>query len=120
MQQLLWIETLLKLSGGIVLIAMPRLAIKLLGLPFGDNAFWPRLLGGVLIGLAGAFYMEGAVAGSKGLGLGGAILINLAAAGAVAGHIVLNRSSGASRGRLILWLLVALLFLLSLIEIAHV
>lgn len=120
MQQLLWIETLLKLSGGIVLLAMPRLAIRLLGLPSGDSSFWPRLLGGVLIGLAGALYLEGATTGSKGLGMGGAVLINLAAAGAVAGHVALNRATGTARGRLVLWLLVALLFLLSLIEIAHV
>jgi hypothetical protein len=117
-QQLLWIETVLKLAGGFVLLVTPGLAIKVLGLPRGDT-FWPRLLGAVLIGIGGACYIGGAVPGAKGLGLAGAILINLAAASAIAAHLVLHRSGPSARGSAILWLLVGLLFVLSLAEIAR-
>lgn len=120
MQQLLWIETILKLAGGLVLLVSPRLAIKALGLPAGESAFWPRLLGAVLIGMAGGFYIEGAWSGSKGIGLAAAILVNLAGASTVAAQLVLARAAPTQRGAAVLWLLVALLFFLSLLEIANV
>src|SRR5690606_34240878 len=119
-QQLLWIETILKLSGGLVLLTMPRVAVKVLGLPAGDSSFWPRLLGAVLIGMAGGFYIEGARADSKGLALAAAILVSLAAAGTVAAQLVIMRSAPTQRGAAVLWLLVALLFFLSLLEIASI
>ena len=120
MQQLLWIETVLKLSGGLVLLVAPRLAIAMLGLPPGAGAFWPRLLGGMLAGMAAALYIEGAMPGSKGLGLAGVVVINLAAATVVAGQLAIRKVSPSGRGSIILWLLVALLFVLSLVEIAYV
>jgi len=109
----------MKLAGGVALLAAPRIVIKLLGLPVSDpSAFWPRLLGGVLVGIAGALYIEGALSGSKGLGLAGAIIVNLAAAAVVAGELVLRRGAPTVRGRYALWALAALLFAVSLAEIA--
>lgn len=119
MQQLLWIETVLKLAGGLVLLVAPRVAIAMLGLPPGAGAFWPRLLGGVLVGIAAALYIEGALPGSKGLGLAGVVMINLAAATIAAGQLATRKASPSARGTIVLWLLVALLFLLSLVEIAY-
>ena len=80
MLQLLWIETLLKLVFGLVLASVPLTAAHLFGLSRPDSGFWPRLLGGVLIGLAGATFLEGWVKNAHGLGLGGCLVINLAAA----------------------------------------
>jgi hypothetical protein len=118
-QQLLWIEACLKLAGGLALVIAPRMLARLLGLPSADDRFWPRLLGGVLIGLAVASMIEGRSPGAGGLGLSGSIAINLAGAAMIGALLILHRAGNTKRGRLLLSLLVALLVLLSLIEIAH-
>lgn len=120
-QQLLWIETLLKFSGGLVLALTPLTAIRLLGLPGTDSGFWPRLLGAVLIGLAAAIYIEGRFSGSpRGLGLAGCFLVNVASVTMLISHMVLSKGVQTRRGQSILWLLIAALLLLIVFEIAHV
>lgn len=118
LQQLLWLETVLKLAGGLGLVMAPNVVAHLLGLPSARPSLWPRLLGAVLLGLAVASYIEGALPGSRGLGLGGAIAINLASAALIFSLIVLNRGVATGRGRFALAVLAALLVLLSLFEIA--
>ena len=105
MLQLLWIETLLKLVFGLVLATVPLTAARLFGLSRPDSGFWPRLLGGVLIGLAAATFLEGWVKNAHGLGLGGCLVINLAAAAILFALLVLdkateiNAADGCSCGR---------------------
>ena len=74
MAQLLWIETLLRFFAGLVLLILPVAAARVLGLPLPQATLWPRMLGGLLVGMAGATLLEGSVAGSRGLGLGGPLL----------------------------------------------
>ena len=119
MQQLLWIETLLKLAGGLALVLAPLTVIRLLGLPEARSGFWPRLLGSVLIGLAAATFLEGTVSGSRGLGLAGSIAVNLFAAAMIAVLLALEAGPSSRRGAVLLWLLAATLILLSLFEIAY-
>ncbi len=120
MQQLLWVETLLKGSGGLVLLLLPLTAAHLLGLSKPPSGLWPRLLGSVLLGLAAATYIEGATGASRGLGIAGCAAINLIAAGAILSMLVLGGAASTVRGRAILALLAGLLVLLSLFEIANV
>jgi hypothetical protein len=117
--QLLWFETLLKLSSGLLLALVPLTVIKILGLPPAESAFWPRLLGSVLVGLSGATFLEGAMASTRGLGLAGAIVINLAAAAMIALSSLLGGGATTRRGKLVQWGIVTLLFALSLAEIAR-
>jgi hypothetical protein len=117
LQQLLWLETLLKLSGGLALLLAPVTVIRVLGLPAPGARFWPRLLGALLVGLSAATYIEGAWPGSRGLGLAGCIAVNLAAAGLVAATAGLGSGADTRRGRAALWLLVGVLVLLVLFEI---
>ncbi len=118
MQQLLWIETLLKLAGGALLLIAPLTTIKVLGLPRSASAFWPRLLGAVLVGIGAATFIEGAWGGSRGLGLAGLIVINILSAALVA-VVALFGGGGTRRGSLALWSLVVVLIVLVLFEIAH-
>jgi hypothetical protein len=119
LQQLLWIETLLKLAAGIALVLVPMSAIKVLGLPPAGSAFWPRLLGAVLLGLAGALYLEGSTPGASGLGLGGCLIVNFAAVTMLTVLMVFNGGPQSSRGRVAVWGLVVLLAWLSVLEIAN-
>ena len=118
-QQLLWIETLLKLTGGLVLALMPRLSARLFGLPVGEMVLWPRLLGAVLIGLAAATYIEGSMPGSRGLGLAGLTAINGVAGLILLGLLLAGGGATTIRGRFALWILTVLLFLLAVIEFRH-
>lgn len=119
MQQLLWIETLLKFSAGIVLVLMPGAIIKLLGLPRTDSGFWPRLLGTVLIGLAGALFWEGRSPGAGGLGLAGVLIINLCAIVVMVTLLALEAGPPAKRGRGAMWSVVIVLVGLSILEIVN-
>lgn len=119
MHQLLWFETLLKLAGGAVLLVAPLTAIKILGLPVSASAFWPRMLGAVLIGVGAATFIEGAWEGSRGLGLAGLIVINLLGAAILALTAIFGGGVRTRRGTLTLWVLAVLLFVLVLFEIAH-
>jgi hypothetical protein len=115
--QLLWTEMLLKLSAGAVLLIAPAMTAALLGLPRPGGGFWPRLLGAILVGLGVASALQGVVATGHGLALGGSVAVNLAAAAFLLSTLIL-KPPPARRGRALLWLLLALLFLLSLTEIA--
>ncbi len=120
MEQLLFLEFLLKLSGGLVLLLVPLSACRLLGLPRPEHGIWPRLLGVVLIGMAGALYVEGAMKNGQGLGLAGLVVINLTSALALFAIIALNGGGQSQRGPFALAVLSFLLILLSLIEIAYI
>lgn len=116
--QLLWLETLLKLLAGLPLLLAPTTTARLLGLPLPGSAFWPRLLGATLCGLGVATYIQGAVGAGRGLGFTGAIVINLTAAATLVAMLILRRANTTTRGALVLWTAAAILILLSLFELA--
>lgn len=120
MEQLLFLELLLKLAGGLVLLLVPLSACRVLGLPRPEHGIWPRLLGVVLVGMAGALYIEGAIKNGQGLGLAGLVVINLSAALALFAIIALNGAGQSQRGPFALAVTSFLLILLSLIEIAYI
>gem|GEM_PF-796907 len=111
--QLLFAEAMLKGSAGLLLILIPGLTIKLLGLPRTANRFWPRMLGAILIGLAIASLLEGSLQAKSGLGLAGSIAINLSGIAVLGSLLILGRTTTAKRGRLVLWLVVAGLIVLA-------
>lgn len=116
-EQLLWIEACLKLGSGVALVATPRTLARLFGLPSANQPFWPRLLGALLMGLGVASLLEVRMQG--GLGLAGSIAVNLAGAAMIGALLFLGRAGRTMRGRLLLWLAVAALVILSLVEIAY-
>jgi hypothetical protein len=117
--QLLAIEFVTKLAGGLILLAAPLTAIKLLGLPRSETAFWPRLLGLILIGIALAAYMDASVRLGHGIGLPGLMVVNLIAAFGLGAMLALQKGPTPLRGRVVLWGLAALLAGLGLFEIAY-
>jgi hypothetical protein len=115
-QQLLWIETLLKFFPGVMLALAPMTTLRVLGLPRPDSGFWPRVCGALLTGMAAALFLEGTTSG-HGLGLAGVIVINLCGASLLATMLVLDRGPTSRRGRTAVWLTVCILVTLSVIEI---
>lgn len=120
MSQILYLEVLIKLAFGAPLILAPLSSLKLCGLPCPLTGFWPRLVGGLLLGLAAAIFIEIRLPGSRGLGLHGLIAINLIAAGTIVALLIMNAGAQTVRGRIALWLATALLFTLALAEISEI
>jgi len=116
--QLLWLETLLKLLAGLPLLLAPTATARLLGLPLPGSTLWPRLLGAALVGLAAASYMQGALGSGRGLGFAGAMVINLVAAATIAAMLIMRRANTTTRGVFVLWTVAAILALLSFFELA--
>jgi hypothetical protein len=117
-QQLLWIECLFKLSVGVMLMLGPRVLARVLGLPPAESPFWPRVLGGLLTGVAAAAFIEVKLKAGSGLGLGGAIGINLAGVAILVSLLILGQTGPHRRGRAVLWILSGVLATLALVEIA--
>jgi len=116
--QLLWIEVLLKLAAGLMLLMAPTAVAAVLGLPRPGSGFWPRLLGAVLVGIGAASALQGFLAPGRGLHLAGSVVVNLATAAYLLGALMLGPHAPTRRGQFLMAMLLAFLVLLSLVEIA--
>ncbi len=120
-QQLIWIEAILKGTVGLLLLLAPGTLARVLGLPRPETGFWPRLLGSSLLALTAAYLVEGFAAGrTQGLGLGGSVAVNLAAAPLIAAVTLMAAPQLTRRGKALLWLLAILVAVLGLVELAYV
>ncbi len=117
--QLLTVDGVANLLFGLFLLASPGSFFEALGLPWTGRGLYVTILGGVLVGIGIALMLESRrVGGLVGLGLGGAVAINLTAGLAIAAWLLLSEADGVSSGgRIVLWLLVLFLVGLSSAEI---
>lgn len=116
-RQLLLLDGLVNLLLGLVLVTWRPRLIELLGLPAPGWPFYALILGGVLIGIGLALMAEWRWPG-RGLGLGGAIIINFCGAAVVIGLLLWGGLDIPLRGRVMLWLVGGGVALLGLIEAA--
>ncbi len=117
--RLLIIDGVINLLLGGVLVLFPRSLVIALGIPTADQAFYPSILGAVLLGIGIALVIEyprrpGRVVG---LGLGGAVAINLCGGLVLAGWLVLGRLHLPTHGYALLWGLAILIVGLSVVEL---
>ncbi len=117
--ELLTIDGIVNLVLGLLLIAFPASVVRALGLPAGDSAFYANILGGVLFGVGLALLVERfrPPLRTVGLGLGGAVSINMCGGLVLAGWLALGRLELTTFGIIALWGLVVLLVGLSAIEL---
>ena len=115
---LLLADAIINMILGVLLVFFPRWLVALLGIPAAESAFYPSILGAVLFGIGVALLIERKRGG--GLGLGGAVAINLSGGLVLGLWLLFGGLSLPARGQLVLWLLVALLVGISIIEmLAH-
>jgi len=92
---------------GLPLLIAPRPVVRALALPDEADGFYPRVLGGVLTGIAAALLVERRrveSGGPVGLGTGGAIAINSLGGGSVVVWLLSSEAGGLrGRGRAVLW-----------------
>ena len=113
-------EVLLVIDAGVnlflgilllLLVPFPGLS-NILGVPDVDVPFYASILGGVLFGIGFALILEARRRKdedqSVGLGLGGAVAINLCGGLVLMGWLVFGELSLPARGSVFLWVLVFL------------
>jgi hypothetical protein len=116
---LLSIDAALNLALGILLIVFPRGVMRTLGVPIPDTLFYPNTLGAVLIGISVSLIIERfrSVLGVAGLGLVGAIIVNLCGAGALIWWLINGGLQLPLQGYIVLWLLAIAVMSISVLEI---
>ena len=118
-------STLLTLDGlanillGLLLLAVPVPLAAWLGIPNVSSGFYPSLLGAVLVGIGIALLLERrrSASDAKGLGLGGALTINLCFGLVLAGWLLFGGLRLPVHGAIVLWALVLILVGLGGIEL---
>ncbi len=115
---LLLADALINLVLGGLLVAYPQRLVVMLGLPEVRSTFYPNVLGGVLFGIGIALFI--ASRGSRqGLGLDGAIAINLCGAGMVVIRLIAAPQDFSATGRITLWVVALLVSGIGSVELIH-
>ena len=115
---LLLVDALINLLLGVLLLIYPQWLAEALGMPVVSTTFFPNVLGGVLFGI-GLALLIAYRGGAQGLGLDGAIAINLCGSGVVVGWLVIAPHTIPPRGRITLWIIALVVIAIGLIELWH-
>ena len=96
----------------------PKEVIRFLGLPVVSNPFYASILGGVFFGIGIALLISRSAnnKSSDGLGLRGAMAINLSGGFVLALWLLFGSLNVPIHGKIIMWALVGVLFVLSAVE----
>jgi hypothetical protein len=116
---LLVIDGVINLLLGILLLLFPFGISELLGVPKSNLNFYPAILGGVIFGIGIALLIErfGFKSNIRGLGLGGAIAINLCGASVLLIWLIADPFNIPLRGYIILWSITLIVLAVGTIEI---
>jgi hypothetical protein len=118
-QRVILIDSSINLVLGLLLTTFPERLVRLLGIPTAEHTFYPSILGAVLVGIGIALIIEyfHRPDGFVGLGLGGAITINLCGGGILAFWLLSGKLDIPVRGQFVLGFAVIVLFVLSVVEL---
>ena len=120
--RLLLADAVTNLVLGILLLWFPPWLVSALGVPAPDSVFYPNILGAVLFGIGLALLVEwrrSPTSSATGLGLTGAIAINLSGGTVLAAWLLFRDLDIPARGLVFLWGLTVLLVGLSSLELYH-
>jgi len=103
---------------GLALLAFPFGSGKILGLPSSENNFYPVILGAVLLGIGIALFIEVNYhkKAKSGLGLEGAIIINIVASIVLIIILIFGQLNISMLGLIILWFVGTFVLLIGLVE----
>jgi hypothetical protein len=113
------VDAFINLLLGLLLIPFPEKIVVFLGIPTAAQAFYPSILGALLFGIGIALVVElrRRSKGPVGLGLGGAVAINLSGGIVLAIWLLSGELSLPLRGQVILWSLVVIVVVISAAEL---
>ena len=116
---LLILDGIINLVLGLLLLLVPFGVASFLGVPEPASYLYPCVLGAVLFGIGIALLLEvwGGSKGIRGLGVGGAIVINFCGAGALLGWLLMSSSALPMRGRILLWCIALVVLVVGVVEL---
>jgi hypothetical protein len=116
---ILIVDAAINLILGFLLLIFSPQVVQLLGVPPVEQSFYPNILGGVLFGIGIALLIECFRGSGRlvGLGLGGAIAINLCGGLVLTAWLIFGELSIPTGGRVFLWALAVILVVVSSIEL---
>ena len=123
MKMILFIDAIINFALGVLLLIFSPAIASWLGVPLSSTSFYPNILGAIFIGITIALLID--VKGKKdsgnmGLGLLGAISINLCGGTMLALWLILGDLELPVRGFIILWTIVIILIIVSVTELIHI
>jgi hypothetical protein len=118
-RRILLIDAIINFFLALLLGIFPLDVISFLGLPVVPNPFYASILGGVFFGIGIALLIgrSSVKKNSDGLGLQGAIAINLSGGIVLALWLLFGSLDIPSHGKIIMWALVAILFVICTVEL---
>ena len=116
---LLVTDSVINLVLGILLLFFPTPMMKAFDLPKAENNFYINLLGGVLFGIGVALLLErfSDKLHLSGLGIAGAIAINLCGSGVLIAWLLFGDLSLSPSGSIFLWSIALIVLGVAIIEI---
>ena len=118
MKVILIVDAVINFVLGVLLLLFSPTIVAWLGVPPSSTSFYPNVLGAIFIGITIALIIGASEPnGVIGLGLMGAISINLCGGLVLALWLVFGRLHLPTRGFVFLWALVAILIIVSLAEL---
>lgn len=116
---LLAADAVINLILGALLLLFPAGILEYLGLPPTDTYFYSSILGGVIFGIGVALSLEWQQGGKglSGLGLAGAIAINLFGGGTLLFWLLFRKLEIPLRGTITLWVVAILVVGIGLVEL---
>jgi len=119
-ENLLLIDGIANLVLGLLLLLFPLGMAEILGVPLPKKIFYPTILGGVIFGIGIALLIEryGFEKNIRGLGLSGAIAINICGSLVLLGWLVFAPPVISLQGLLLLWGIGILVLGIGLVELA--
>lgn len=117
---LLTIDGIINVVLGTLLLFFPLGLADWLGLPQPGTHFYPTILGGVILGIGVALFVEryGYSSNIRGLGLGGAIAINICGATVLLVWLLIDPFSLPIKGYIVLWIIAIGVLLVGIIELS--
>ena len=118
---LLIIDGIINLVLGILLLLVPFGMASFLGVPEPVSFLYPCVLGAVLFGIGIALFLEvrGSSKGIRGLGIGGAIVINFCGAVTLLGWLLMSSPDLPLRGQILLWSIAVVVLLVGVVELLN-
>ena len=115
---ILFVDAIINIFLGILLLPASSQLANFFGVPPLNTGFYPSILGAVLLGIGIALLIETFKGNRKisGLGLYGAIAINLCGGIVLAFWLIFMELHLPLRGIIFLWILVFLLLIISIVE----
>ncbi len=114
-KRLLYVDAAINIALGLLLGFYPRPVIRLIGIPVVAQPFYASILGAVLFGIGLALVIQVGRQGA-GLGLGGAVAINVSGGVCLALWLIFGRLTVPLQGYVMMWTLVVILIGLSSVE----